>query len=319
VDSLEEVQPVADKVLSPDFFSSQLAGNRKVLGGIMSNSFTLTADKNLNQYAMQNFLDNILRGGLPITLGEKRKSVFHVYSRKHGDMERDYNQFQIAPTPYSQGDGNYRDVNQNRRCDAFFNPDTGMTNIVTFLNLLQLDGFNPLGVKGLSYVYKGDEAAFMALTGAKTDEDAEKFLGKPFTPGELVGWFRQKGHPATIDEKEMLKKVIDSSESLRNAEHLEGYWSDHWIYNLDLIQNYLSIYPEKAKELFWEKSEFTFYDDTHRVLPREDKHVLWDGHPLQMGSTARDNEKESLIASRKSEKNIMRKDSGRERYTGRTC
>jgi len=43
---------------------------------------------------------------------------FNVYSRKHGDLERDYNFFMLSPTFLSQGNGNYRDVNQNRRNDV---------------------------------------------------------------------------------------------------------------------------------------------------------------------------------------------------------
>lgn len=45
--------------------------------------------------------------------------IFYVYSRKHGDLERDYNYFSMLPEFYSQGNGNFRDVNQNRRCDTF--------------------------------------------------------------------------------------------------------------------------------------------------------------------------------------------------------
>ena len=60
----------------------------------------------------------------------ERPSVYHIYSRKHGDLERDYNDFYVAAEPYSQGNGNYRDVNQNRRCDVWFNPQVGAFNIL---------------------------------------------------------------------------------------------------------------------------------------------------------------------------------------------
>ena len=35
-----------------------------------------------------------------------------------GDLERDYNNFQLEQSVFSQGPGNFRDVNQNRRCDV---------------------------------------------------------------------------------------------------------------------------------------------------------------------------------------------------------
>ena len=77
--------------------------------------------------------------------------IFYVYSRKHGDLERDYNYFSMLPEFYSQGNGNFRDVNQNRRCDTFFAPFVGRKNIQEFYSLIQLDGYNPLGVEKLTY------------------------------------------------------------------------------------------------------------------------------------------------------------------------
>lgn len=86
-------------------------------------------------------MDNVLRGGYPMQLGNNK--IFYVYSRKHGDLERDYNYFSMLPEFYSQGNGNFRDVNQNRRCDTFFAPFVGRKNIQEFYSLIQLDGYNP--------------------------------------------------------------------------------------------------------------------------------------------------------------------------------
>jgi hypothetical protein len=60
------------------------------------------------------YLDNSLRGGVPIVLGEvdddahmrnadedPRLKVYHVFSRIHGDLERDYNEFVIKSTFFS--------------------------------------------------------------------------------------------------------------------------------------------------------------------------------------------------------------------------
>ncbi|MCD8510639.1 MAG: hypothetical protein LRY73_12725 [Bacillus sp. (in: Bacteria)] len=82
---------------------------------------TRTGEPLFDAYARQSFLDNGLRGGFPITFeNEAQKKVYYLFSRKHGDLERDYNFFSLSPTYYSQGNGNYRDINQNRRCDVFF-------------------------------------------------------------------------------------------------------------------------------------------------------------------------------------------------------
>src|SRR4029077_20630722 len=103
-----------------------------------------SASPELNAYARQTYLDNVLRGGQPVVFRDGDVSrMVHCFSRKHGDMERDYNYFELSPTYFSQGNGNFRDVNQNRRSETFLHPAVGAANIETFFNLLQLNGFNP--------------------------------------------------------------------------------------------------------------------------------------------------------------------------------
>lgn len=31
----------------------------------------------------------------------------------------------------------------------------------------------------------------------------------------------------------------------------EGYWCDHWTYGLDLVEDYLSTFPDKEEELLF--------------------------------------------------------------------
>ena len=74
-------------------------------------------------YIQQCFLDNLLRGGYPLIFETKQGPVaYHVYSRKHGDLERDYNFFSLEPAYFSQGNGAFRDVLQNRRNDIYIEP-----------------------------------------------------------------------------------------------------------------------------------------------------------------------------------------------------
>ncbi len=68
----------------------------------------------------------------------------------------------LAPTFLSQGNGNYRDVNQNRRNDVWFNRDVKDSSLINFLNLIQADGYNPLIVKGAIFVIK-DEGAIEGI------------------------------------------------------------------------------------------------------------------------------------------------------------
>merc|ERR1719487_1214317 len=75
-----------------------------------------------------------------------KPKIVHTFSRIHGDIERDYNNFVIDPTYYSQGPGNFRDINQNRRSDVHFSPYVADFNVRMFLSFVQADGYNPLTV-----------------------------------------------------------------------------------------------------------------------------------------------------------------------------
>ena len=216
---------------------------------------TKTASKEFDAYCRYTYMDNVLRGGYPIRLGSNK--IFYVYSRKHGDLERDYNYFSMLPEFYSQGNGNFRDVNQNRRCDTFFAPFIGRENIKEFYSLIQLDGYNPLGVEKLTYRLSEEKAAKLL---EDLEPEAQKkmfaFVTKPFTPGAL---YRQMEEICgdRWDEK-LFFQMIDFADGMVNGNFLEGYWSDHWTYNLDLIEDYLEVFPEKEREMLYENGYTTF-------------------------------------------------------------
>ncbi len=309
LDSIGEAKRVA-RALTADFAEVQLKKNRVLIESIMGSSLVISEDEKFDRYSAQNFLDNVLRGGFPLTVSKDRNKVFYVYSRKHGDLERDYNQFYTSPTAYSQGDSNYRDVNQNRRNDPFFNPDVGMANIVSFMNLIQMDGFNPHGVGGVTFVYKGDKKLLISLFGAGAGK-MEEFFKRPFAPGDIFRFTGSNSVRPSVSKEEMLSSILESSDAEQNSQHIDGCWSDHWFYNMDLIDSFLAVYPDRKEELFFGCRDFTFHDSPYVVLPREDKYVLWDGKPVQLGAVKIDEEKKRMIAGRRSEKSLVRKANGK--------
>src|SRR3990167_707880 len=252
--------------------------NRRLVESIKSRTFTATASAAYDLYCGQTYLDNVMRGGLPIHLGNRGDGVlFHVYSRKHGDLERDYNRFLVEPTYFSQGDGNYRDVNQNRRSDVWFDPRVKDSAVKTFLNLIQLDGFNPLVVKGSRYHFKRSSESRKVLSkffNRKTAGLCESFLSRPFNPGEFYRFLEENGGMTPRRFNQLLEALVPFLIREDKAEHGEGFWVDHWTYNLDLIESYLAIYPENKKKVLFEKEEYTFYDNDHRVSPRHEKYFL---------------------------------------------
>jgi hypothetical protein len=258
---------------------------------------TRTAAPVFDQYMEQNYLDNFLRGGYPFIFNkDSKKSVVHLFSRKHGDPERDYNFFSIAGEYYSQGNGNFRDVNQNRRNDVFFKKEVGDFNIKTFFSLIQIDGYNPLEVRPSTFTVMTEfkEEAMKLICSSVTDqaEKLEKIVSQPFTPGQISNCIARNHIDITCDEDALLTKLLEYCEQNIEAGFGEGYWSDHWDYNMDLIDSYLSIYPEKEKELLFTDNSYRFYDSPARVLPRSEKYVINKRNEVrQYGALVHDDEK----------------------------
>lgn len=250
---------------------------------------TKTGNKVFDEYCKQTYLDNILRGGYPIVLGDKKlgdEKVFYLYSRKHGDIERDYNFFSMSPEYYSQGNANFRDVNQNRRCDVLFAPFVKDYNIKTFYNLIQLDGYNPLSVEQISYYVEAEKIPHLLHLVEEADEKAlTELLSKSFTPGSLLGFLEnvhiQSNSEARINNEQMLSEVLSVAKENVNAHFGEGYWSDHWTYNLDLVESYLMVYPEKERTLLFEDTGYTYFESKALVQPRSERYVLTEKGPRQ--------------------------------------
>ncbi|GAB2318258.1 hypothetical protein IRB23SM22_05160 [Alkalibacterium sp. s-m-22] len=233
---------------------------------------TQTANPAFDAYIKQNYLDNGIRGGFPVVFeNDEAEQVFYLYSRKHGDLERDYNFFSISPEYYSQGNGNYRDMNQNRRLDVFFEPKVGDRNLRQFMSLIQLDGYNPLSIKTVKYVLR-DTTIDLTSYGLTEEQQVKWFQEseKGFTPGSLKAFVEDNHIELTLPFEAFLTDVLSASTESLEAEHGEGFWSDHWTYNLDLLDNYLSVFPDKADSVFFEES-YRFFDSPASVQPLSKK------------------------------------------------
>jgi hypothetical protein len=259
-------------------------------------------------YIKQNFLDNTLRGGYPLVFGEgDSKKIYHVYSRKHGDPERDYNFFTLAPEFYSQGNGNFRDVNQNRRNDVYFVPDAGLFNVKQFMDLIQLDGYNPLGVQGTTFTIEREKAeALMEKVVRSNKEGLREVLGGKFTPGKLSMAIALNQVELAISEKAFMNSLLSEATQHMEAAFGEGFWVDHFTYNFDLIESYLSVFPDKVEALLYEDATYRYFESPVTVLPRSEKYGLThDGAIRQYGSI-----EEEPHSKRFNQTNWTRTDSG---------
>ncbi|MCX7820350.1 MAG: hypothetical protein N2258_01590 [Brevinematales bacterium] len=313
-ENLENVKNRFSYLAREEFFKIKEKENEKLIKSLIDKCLVYSNIPAFNSYAKQTFLDNLLRGGFPFSIRSNgKKDVLYLFSRRHGDLERDYNNFKLQPTYFSQGNGAYRDINQNRRNDVFFNPDVGYSNILYFINLIQLDGYNPLVVKGLSYQFDKEKSKILSEWINDGLENVSKLLENKFIPYDIIKLFEENKFSLKKGNLfDFLSFLILNSKKLEEAEHGEGYWTDHWTYNIDLIESFEAVFPDKMKELLYEEKSIYFYDDCEFVLPRKEKYVInYAGQPRQYNAIKKDKEKEKLIKSRDNEPNKVRKNYGK--------
>ncbi len=276
---VSEVTIINQKALSfakKEFFSSKLKEAKALIDNLVDVIDTESNFPLFDAYLKQNFLDNTLRGGYPLVFGEgDYKKVYHVYSRKHGDPERDYNFFTLAPEFYSQGNGNFRDVNQNRRNDVFFVPEAGLFNVKMFMNLIQLDGYNPLGVQGTTFTIEQNVAEDLIEKYVLSNQEKLKEVFKDkFTPGKISMQLLLGEVELKVSEERFIDLILAKANQHVEAVFGEGYWVDHWTYNFDLIESYLSIFPDKIDEMLFEDKNYQYFESPVTVLPRNQKYGL---------------------------------------------
>ena len=290
-----QLNSIVKQALGSNFIDEKAKRNKDLIDSIRHHAFTHSSAPGFNQYASYTFLDNVLRGGLPISVAAHGGSVtFNVYGRKHGDLERDYNHFKVMPTFYSQGNGNYRDVNQNRRNDAWFNRDVKDSHLINFLNLLQADGYNPFIHTGTNFLIDGGrdklDQIIHECVEAPDHHRLREFFKSPFQPGVFLKFLMLSQVKLKIDAKDFLGRILQICYKQEFADHGEGFWTDHWTYNLDLIDSFLALYPESLRSIMLEKKNFSFYLNTHYILPRRKRYILTASGVRQYHSVAHDAE-----------------------------
>lgn len=273
VHSEEHLLSIVNDISSQEYLNTKRLEASQVLDEILDEIATETAFPIFDDYMKQNYLDNLLRGGYPMVINnEKHNFVYHLFSRRHGDLERDYNYFSLAPEFYSQGNGNFRDVCQNRRSDILFNKNVEDFNVKMFGSFIQADGYNPLGINGSSFKIESKKI-IDSLTKKRFEDNEEmrRLLSGKFTPGSVVNTMANLGIKTTLSDQELFEEVFQYADQVFEADFGEGYWIDHWTYILDLVENYQAIYPDKLKDTLYNDISYAYYDSPVHVLPRSEK------------------------------------------------
>ncbi len=304
----EQLNETAKRFCKEGYAQEKEAEAAGIIDNLVKDVATKTANPVFDQYMQQCYLDNFLRGGYPyLFAGEDRKNIVHLFSRKHGDPERDYNFFSISGEYYSQGNGNFRDVCQNRRSDVFFHPEIGDFNVWSFFSFIQADGYNPLEIRPCTFlVDEKNTERVKELVKEQVQGDTAallKLLDGKFTPGQICTVMAEHGmkmvpdkaipsSKALVCEEALVGRILELSTEQLEAGFGEGYWSDHWDYLMDLVENYLFIFPDRKKELLTGRKDYRFYDSAGQVRPRRDTYVLNGDKVRQYGSMFHNTEKE---------------------------
>ncbi len=286
VNGYENIAQARQNIQTPAYFAQKHTENHALVNALTDVVATQTSDPRFDAYTRQTFLDNVLRGGWPLLLGDEASpQPYHIYSRKHGDPERDYNHFFLAAEFYSQGNGNFRDVCQNRRCDVLLEPRLAAHNIHTFLSLIQLDGYNPLVIQGTSFsLSPARQTSILNLT--PTPGKLAPLLAAPFTPGGLLKQIQNHNIKLQVSYQQFIQQALQRATPHLNAAYGEGFWVDHWTYLLDLIENFLAVYPDRKEELLFGPAAIPFYQSPARVRPRKDRYVLTERGVRQYDAVA---------------------------------
>lgn len=270
-----------------------------------------TAYPLFDAYVKQSYLDNLLRGGIPLVFeGKEGPIVYHVFSRIHGDMEREYNDFYVEPAYYSHGNGNFRDVNQNRRNDVYFQPQAGLYNVKQFMELLQMDGQNPLTIKGSTLKVAEEDIRSLLEPVSNDQEVLKSFLIKDFTPGALLKFIEDSHINLTLERNDFLKLVMSKSIQENQAAYGHGFWVDHWTYNMDLVDSYLNVYPDHLEELMYH-TPLKYFQSPEEVLDRNDKYVITEeGKIRQYDQLFRDEDRIKKLDMDPNASNWMKNEDG---------
>jgi hypothetical protein len=280
---------ILPKISAKAFVASQHLASQE-LGKVLTKRASMrSAIPQFDNYVSQNYLDNLLRGGMPFELGATEgvaPKIYHTFSRIHGDLERDYNNFVIEPSFWSQGPGAFRDVAQNRRCDVLQLPSVGDFNVRQFFSMIQADGYNVLTVNTQFFRIPNpaDVDALAAKVAAPSSvAKMKEILAQPFRPGLLFKNISQSQVETLVPKEELLDLVTAKAEQVPAGQYKvasvgvqgqNGFWVDHFTYLLDLITNFVAVYPDKKEYMLFDSDPIPYYISPVRIVNRTEKNMI---------------------------------------------
>lgn len=91
-------------------------------------------------------------------------------------------------------------------------------------------------------------AVAQAIASSDTIDAAKRVLGAPFRPGQLFTDLRNFGVEIAMEKEPLLELATKDAEQVTAGQYptiQNGFWTDHFTYHLDLVTNFLSVYPDE--------------------------------------------------------------------------
>jgi hypothetical protein len=175
-----------------------------------------------------------------------------------------------------------------------------------FLSFIQADAYEPLSVEAVVFTIDNLDACAWIAESAVGRADGhraqrEALIGilsnGPFRPGQLFVFMHEQNIELIISRQAFIDMVAYKAKSNPFAVYKTGFWADHWTYYMDMIDSYLSIFPDREERLLFEE-RLPYFFSPASVLPRSKKYVLslsLDGtykHIRQLNATVEDHDKQ---------------------------
>jgi hypothetical protein len=179
------------------------------------------------------------------------------------------------------------------------------------VNLLQLDGFNPLVVRARYLSLDRRQAAAVVKKHLRTAAPrVEDQLVKPFVIGAVLKRIEDDGIGYRTGREALAGALLEAGRPVETSFHAQGYWTDHWFYNLDLLESFEGVSPEGVRDLLYRR-DLTFYDSAFVVMPRKDKYVVKGQRMWQQEAVREDGAKREMIGRRAADPCLVRTNYGK--------
>lgn len=155
-------------------------------------------------------------------------------------------------------------------------PKVSDFNVRMFLSFVQADGFNPLIVASTNFKALDVSSLIEKLQiSAESVVKARTLLSKPFRIGQLFKDMKDAKVTSSLSKEEQLQIIMTASkQEFAGLYSQNGYWADHWTYTLDLVENFLAVYPDQEERMLYDSVPLPFFMSPAIVKPRSERYVV---------------------------------------------